>query len=277
MRSLDQLPPFSPVLNRLLASLADEEVSLAEIAGLIERDTVLSANVLRMVNSALYGRRGTVSSVRAAVSILGLLRIRNVAIGLSVGRMWGRLETPRSWNMERFNAHSAAVAVLSDLLVQQVETDYAEGAFAGGLLHDLGRLMIATSLPDEYEQIQAQRLATGHSEENLEFALLEVTHPELSAAALSKWNLPVPIQRAVLYHHQPELDPARARGRTLSQVLHAANVLACHFGYGMLEGRPLSTGAEASALEALGWTGRLEDLEQDFESEFSAYRSSLNS
>ncbi len=147
LRSLDQLPPFSPILNRLMASLADEEVSFADIAALIERDTVLSANVLKLVNSALYGRRGTVSSVRAAVSILGLNKLRNAVLGLSVSRIWNRMKTPASWDMGRFNQHSAAVAVLADILVQQVEVEYPEGAFAAGLLHDLGRLIIATSLP----------------------------------------------------------------------------------------------------------------------------------
>jgi HD-like signal output (HDOD) protein len=82
---LGKLPPFSPVLSKLMASLADEDVSFSEIAGWIEKDTVLAGNMLRLVNSALYGLRGTVNSVRHAVSLLGLSRIRNTAMSISLG------------------------------------------------------------------------------------------------------------------------------------------------------------------------------------------------
>jgi hypothetical protein len=130
MKSLDQLPPFSPVVNSLMASLADEDVSFAHLASVIERDSVLAGNVLRLVNSALYGRRGTISSVRAAVSILGLTKLRNYVLGLSVARIWAKAKTPPSWDMERFNLHGTAVAVLADLIVQKGPFDYPEGAFA---------------------------------------------------------------------------------------------------------------------------------------------------
>ncbi|MBI1791104.1 MAG: HDOD domain-containing protein, partial [Acidobacteria bacterium] len=61
---LDQLPPFSPVLNRVLATLANEEASLGQLTGLIETDSVLTGNILKVVNSPLYGRRATINSVR---------------------------------------------------------------------------------------------------------------------------------------------------------------------------------------------------------------------
>jgi HD-like signal output (HDOD) protein len=277
LRSLDQLPPFSPILNRLMASLADEEVSFAEIAALIERDTVLSANVLKLVNSALYGRRGTVSSVKAAVSILGLNKLRNAVLGLSVSRIWNRMKTPPSWDMGRFNRHSAAVAVLSDIVVQRVEVEYPEGAFAAGLLHDLGRLMIATSLPDEFEQIQRQSKATGRSIQALEAEMLEVSHSELSAAALSKWNLPAPIQRAALYHHHPELDPDRTRTRTLSAVVHVANAIANVLGHGCDAAQPAEGSSQIQAvLDAIGWAAEETQLRETFRTEFAAYDQSLN-
>lgn len=276
LRSLDQLPPFSPILNRLMASLADEEVSFAEIAGLIERDTVLSANVLKLVNSALYGRRGSVSSVKAAVSILGLNKLRNAVLGLSVSRIWNRMKTPGSWDMARFNQHSAAVAVLSDLLVQKVEVEYPEGAFAAGLLHDLGRLMIATTLPEEFEQIRHLRERDRRPLEELELEILEVTHSELSAAALSRWNLPVPIQRAALYHHHPELDPDRARVGTLSAVVFAANAVAHVLGHACEPGEENSEGRLQPLLESMGWQTPAAELAESFQAEFSAYDSTLN-
>lgn len=237
MKSLDQLPPFSPVMNRLMASMANEDVPFAHLAAMIERDTVLSGNVLRLVNSALYGRRGTVSSVRAAVSILGLNKLRNFLLGLSVSQVLANVRTPQAWGIDRFNLHSAAVAVLTDLIVQRRKVDYPEGGFAAGLLHDLGKMMIATALPDEFAEVQRLTQETGRPGEEIEQERLDLTHSELSAAALARWGLPMQIQKAVLYHHRSDSDPA-AQGQSdgtlpLSAALEAANEIACALGHGL--------------------------------------------
>jgi HD-like signal output (HDOD) protein len=228
LRGLDQLPAFSPVLNHLMSSLADEDVSFAQLATVIERDSVLSGNVLRLVNSALYGRRGTISSVRAAVSILGLGRLRNFLLGLSVTRLFARLKPAASFDMARFNNHSTVVAILADLIVQKASTSYPEGAFAAGLLHDLGRLMVAITLPGEHMQIAQLRAESGRPLEECEQAVLETTHAELSAVALQRWGLPTPIQKAVLYHHSSAHDPAAAQGNAvqLSAVIETADRIA---------------------------------------------------
>src|SRR5450755_3884872 len=103
LKALGQLPPFSPILNRLIASLAQEDVSFAKLADLIEKDTVLAGNVLRLVNSALYGLCGTVSSIRHAISLLGVGKLRNAMLSMSVSRMWSQLKTPPGWSMADFN------------------------------------------------------------------------------------------------------------------------------------------------------------------------------
>jgi HD-like signal output (HDOD) protein len=216
--ALGKMPPFSPILNRLMATLAGDNVSFSVLGDLIEKDTVMAGNVLQLVNSALYARRGTVNSVRHALTLLGIEKVRNAVLGMSLTRMWSRVGTPRRWSMARFNMHAAASGVLSDLLAQRVRVDYAEGAFTSGLLHDLGQLLIALGLPEHYERITGpDRLAS-------EREILGFTHAELSAAALAFWNLPQKIQNAVLYHHQPEEDPEKTAGTlTLSAVVAAAN------------------------------------------------------
>jgi len=98
VKSLGQLPPFPAVLNKLLASLNDEDISYADVAQLIEKDAVLSANVLRLVNSAIYGRRGTITSITHAISILGINKLRNTVLGFSISRMWTQVKTPSSWS-----------------------------------------------------------------------------------------------------------------------------------------------------------------------------------
>ena len=94
MKSLGRLPPFSPVLHRLMGELALDAVSFEKLAEVIERDTVLASNVLRVVNSSLYGMRAKVNSVRHGVSMLGIANLRNIVLNLSVSQLWNRIRTP---------------------------------------------------------------------------------------------------------------------------------------------------------------------------------------
>jgi HD-like signal output (HDOD) protein len=276
MKSLDQLPPFSPVVNSLMASLADEDVSFAHLASVIERDSVLAGNVLRLVNSALYGRRGTVSSVRAAVSILGLSKLRNYVLGLSVSRIWAKAATPPDWDMERFNVHGAAVAILSDMIVQKSGFDYPEGAFAAGLLHDIGRLLVAIALPEEYQKIQELYEASSESLESQELAVIETTHSELSAAALQRWGLPQPIQKAVLYHHRGDLLlVGRDTPRPLCAAVHAANLVANYLGLSVHSADDRHGRSPEEAFSAIGLDGSSESLMEDFDREYAALRESI--
>lgn len=277
MKSLDQLPPFSPILHHLMATLANEDVSFARLADLIERDTVLSGNVLRLVNSALYGRRGSVSSVRAAVSILGLNKLRNFLLGLSVSRLWSRVRTPDAWSMARFNAHAIAVAVLADRLVQRTPIDYPEGAFAAGLLHDLGRLMISAALPEEFQRIVAMRISSGKPLVQCEYAVIDTSHAELSAAALGRWNLPVPIQKAVLYHHHPELDPERrpAGPQPLSLAIAVANDVANATGHAITDEDAAAAPPPVESLSRLQLGHETEAILAAFEEDLQPIKASL--
>jgi len=273
LRSLGGLPPFSPTLNRVMASLASEDVSFSSLSDLIEKDTVLAGNILKVVNSAMYGRRGTVNSVRHAVALLGVNQLRNTMLGMSITRLWARVKTPGGWSTKDFNMHSVAVAVLSDLLAQRAPVRYPEGAFIAGLLHDLGRLLIAIAAVDEYSEIMALYAADYGTLCDCEREVLGLDHAEISSLALAVWNLPEPIQTAVRYHHQPGPDPTPSEaGLTrLSRVVFAAN------GYVNCLGncvQPKSAGFDEVSQEPfLQLAGSAaERIMQDFEAEYEAIR-----
>ena len=271
--ALGQLPPFSPILNRLMASLASEDVSFAKIAELIEKDTALAGNILRLVNSALYGFPGTVNSIRHAVSLLGLNKLRNAALTMSVARMWNQVKTPAGWSTANFNQHSVGVGILADLLAQRLHVEYAEGGFAAGLFHDLGLLLIAIGLPEEYKQMSLLCQQSKQWTVEYEIQVLGMTHAELSAEALAHWNLPEPIQNAVRYHVDPDLDPTPVKpGQiTLSRVLNAADRFVK--GKGIFVSLFESPSDQADdVLETLGLGERLPVLLSDFENEFTAIK-----
>jgi HD-like signal output (HDOD) protein len=252
--ALSDLPPFPVVLNRLLASLAEEDVPFAKIGDLIEKDTVISGNVLRMVNSALYARRGTVNSVRHALSLIGVEKVRNVVLGMSITRLWSKIHTPGSWSTARFNKHSAEVAALSDCLVQRLPVNYGEGAFVGGLLHDVGRLLIALSLTPQHDAIAELHQRTGRPICDCESELLGFTHGELSADALISWNIPAPICTAVLYHHRPSADTSEigAGEVRLSRIVSVADEYVNSIGESILPRAVAGRRPDPALIESLG-------------------------
>ena len=256
-----------------MASLAMEDVSFAKLADLIEKDTVLAGNILKLVNSALYSLPGTVNSVRHAVSLLGVNKLRNATLSMSVARMWKQVKTPSGWSMASFNLHAAGVAILADLLAQKLHVEYAEGAFAAGLFHDLGWLLVALGCPDEFKQIT---LLCGHGERwasEYELQVLGVSHADLSADALAVWNLPEPIQSAVRFHKTPELDPAAGRGDrfALSRVINVADQYL--EGMGSTVSIYETSRDEAPNLpDALGLGVGLATILEQFEAEFAAIK-----
>jgi putative nucleotidyltransferase with HDIG domain len=253
--ALRSLPPFSPVLDRVLASLGGEDVELSQLASLIEKDVVLSGRILQLVNSASISRREPITAVPRALAVLGLDKLRNTILGISVGRIWGQARTPASFSMARFGAHSAAVAALSDLLAQRVRTHFPEGAFVAGLLHDIGHLLIATGLPEMYAEAQGQ-----------EEAVLGFTHQTIGAEALNFWKLPVPVQDAVAAHHA---KPQAAHVPVpLGELVQAADCYVNSIGASIM---PSCTAPEpdTSALEELGLNdSQIKELVDEFECEF---------
>jgi len=269
LQGLEKLPPFAPVLNKLLATMAAEDVSFAQVAALIESDTVLAGNVLKVVNSALYGFRGTVNSVRHAVAILGVDRLRNLSLSFSVARMWTQVRTPDSWSSSQFNRHSLAVGVLSDLLAQQAAVPYPEGAFVAGLLHDIGKLLVATSAPSELGGILYLLKEGGTFELECEMETLGIGHAELSGVALERWNLPLPIQRAAAAHHNP--DSAGQGGLHLAHIVYAADRLANELGHTTGEYFDQSPRDDA-VFTALDVTDKIPRILEGFETEFEAVK-----
>jgi HD-like signal output (HDOD) protein len=256
-----------------MASLAHEDVSFSSLSDLIEKDTVLAGNILKVVNSALYGRRGTVNSVRHAVALLGVNKLRNTVLGMSITRMWARVKTPGGWSTKDFNMHSVAVAVLSDLLAQRTDVRYPEGAFIAGLLHDLGRLLIAISIADEYGEIMALYAENGRTLCDCEREVIGLDHAEISALALDKWNLPEAIQSAVRYHHQPGEDPTpfETGVMRLSGVIFAVDNYVNYLGNCV---QPKSAEFEEVSQERFFQLagGASETILRDFELEYEAIR-----
>jgi HD-like signal output (HDOD) protein len=208
IRSLDRLPAFSTSLSQLLALMARGDVQISELASCIEKDALLTGHVLRVVNSAAYSLRREVTSVAHACSMMGLYRLRNIAISLSISDHWKRFRLPHYWSQKRFNNHGIAVALLADRLALETMVPESESCFLAGLLHDIGKLLMASAHPTAFEA-----LTVFCQQNNVPAALVErqfygIDHAELSGLALEKWRVRPMVAYLAKVHHQPKLlDP----------------------------------------------------------------------
>jgi HD-like signal output (HDOD) protein len=238
IKSLDRLPKMSPVTTRLLARLARPDCDLNELASLVERDPLLSGQLLRIANSARFGRRQKIERIPHAIAMVGLSVMRKMALGASIVNLFSHVKTAPSFSLRRFNAHSVATATMVELYASEGSFENAQSAFVAGLLHDVGKLLIAISAPEAYEAILSMSLINGTSFPILEAELLSLDHAELSGLAIARWELSEAIQLAAGYHHDPEkgqLVERPAPGKLgLSMAVHKANLFVNYLGMSVL-------------------------------------------
>ena len=272
LKSLLQLPPFSPVFSKLLATLSKEDVSVGELADWVERDSIIAGQLLRTVNSAAYGCRGTIGSVRHAIAILGIPKLRNLVLGLSVSRIFSQVRTPKTWSTSRYNLHAAACAIMADQMALHKAVEFGEGAFVAGLLHDIGRMVIALGLPQELVRIQELERESAMPGWQCEQEVLGFSHGELSGIILKRWNLPRPIQLAAETHHFP---PSQLHGLVpLGQIVGLANNLVNRMGVS-IEATRNPPEDVTPFLQEQGWGDVSEKILKTFVAEFDAMRSAF--
>lgn len=274
LATIEDLPPLPLVLNRVLQLLNDNNASSAQIAAMIEKDAVLSGSVLRCVNSAYYGLQSTVSSIRHAVSMLGFSTVRNLALAFSMRRMLTRSRMPPARLYSRYSQHSLSCAMLCHYLVSYTPVEDADAAFAAGLFHDIGKLLILTTFPDLLPKIVEQYENSEAPYEQVEMDILGVTHSQLSRIVLEKWQLPQCIQEAVEYHHRPAQCP-RAPGQavSLADLVLAADLYVNEYGLDLLPTKRRSAYTADRAFEDLGLRQKMPEVLEKFKNEYEGIRS----
>lgn len=231
LRYLDRLPKMSPMITQLLAQLSRRNCEIHELVETVERDPMLSGQILRLANSAIFGRLRPVSSVRHAVAMIGTSALRKFALGSSISNLFSRTKMAKNFSVRRFNVHSVATATLLELLSEELSFESGHDAFIAGLLHDVGKLLIAVSLPRQYDDILALTAVSGATLIEAERDVIGIDHAELSALAISRWELSEGIQSAAADHHQP---PEHSGKPKLSLGVHHADAYINHLGMSVL-------------------------------------------
>lgn len=213
--SLDRIRPLPGVVLDLLRSLDDEQANFASLAKRIGQDPVLSARVLRVVNSPFYGMAGGIDNLAEAVMVLGFSAIRSMTLAASLAARFGMkpidgVEPLRIWE------HSFTCALVAQRLAPIAGLS-PDTTFTAGLLHDIGIIAIVSLAPERY----AELLQVGADRAEVERRLFGAGHDEIGARLLGAWRLPKSIVEAVRWHHTPGRTDSR-----LVDLIHIADLTA---------------------------------------------------
>ena len=192
------LPTIPAVLARVLGLVDREDSSTRELVDLIEHDQALTGKMLRLANSAFFGQSRRVATIPRAVMLLGFSTVRNLALGVKV---WDTIaHSIPSERLEELWMHAVMVAVASKVLAAKLSAGDPDEAFTAGLLHDVGRLVLATRFKDAYWTATA-RADGARSIVDLEQEAFGVHHAEVGGWLLEAWGLPPSIVEAARLHH----------------------------------------------------------------------------
>jgi len=221
MNSLPAVPELYLEITEALQSPMTSSDRIAEIAG---KDPALSAKLLQISNSAFFGFSRRVFTVAEAVQMLGVGVIQSLAMAVPLFTSFDRKKCP-SFHIEQVWEHSAEVAAIARKIYHEHLDDShrAEQAFAAGIMHDIGKLILADKMPEQYEAILVESKTKNEELFKVERRALNATHAEVGAYLLALWGLPLPLIEAVACHHAPH----RCGGGTLclSGVVHIADAL----------------------------------------------------
>ena len=221
MANLPGIPELYLEIAEVLQSPSTSSDRIAEIAS---KDPALSAKLLQLSNSAFFGFSRKVYSVDEAVQMLGIGVIHSLAMAVPLFTSFDRTKCP-GFHIDQVWEHSAEVAAIARRIynVHLDDSHRAEQAFAAGIMHDIGKLILAEKLPEQYQIILAEAKATHTELHKVERKYLNATHAEVGAYLLALWGLPVPLIEAIACHHKPR----RCCSNTLclAGVIHIADAL----------------------------------------------------
>ena len=203
MKEVSTFPSMPRTGFKLRVLLNKVDVSITEIEEILRHDPGLSANVLRMANSAFFGLSTKVGSLKQAVMLLGLKRFAQIAVSASMEKTLEKAIEGYEMSPGELWLHSITVSNIAESLAKNRKIAGTYDVFTSALLHDIGKLVLSKFLKEELQKIKSITTNTVPLDV-AEHMVLGTDHAEIGALILSKWSLPSDIVNAVRGHHSPE-------------------------------------------------------------------------
>jgi HD-like signal output (HDOD) protein len=225
---IETLPSVPKIYASIHAELAKDDASLKTVAALIGQDVGMTANILKLVNSAFFGLRTHVTSPTHAVNLLGTEIIKSLILCQQAFSQFKRERYP-DYDLEMLWGHSLTTGHFARTIaaLEGVPAQCADDCYIAGLMHDVGKLILASNFEPEYRQVLSLCREQNRTAWVAEKEVFGTSHAEVGAYLLGLWGLSDAIMLAVYRHHDPR--PAAANAFSPLTAVHVANCLQHEF------------------------------------------------
>lgn len=232
INSVPLLPTLPDSYTQVRSCIGNDDVDIEKMAQIISQDVAITTALLHWANSALFGQRFQVDTVRKAIIVLGTDIVESLILSEAINHAIARKLTPiDGFNLSEFKQHAFSSAIISRLLIKSLyssDTDRQDRAFTSGLLHDMGKLFAAAYFPEQFSTAIALAEERQCPLAEAEKEALGATHSELGSYLAEWWTLPPYIVNAIHWHHNPKATPIEP---IIVDAVHVANLLSHQFGY----------------------------------------------
>jgi HD-like signal output (HDOD) protein/CheY-like chemotaxis protein len=219
---LKSLPSMPVVYTELVEAARDPDASVRQLGGIVSKDLAMTSKVLHLVNSSLFGLRRPVLDPGEACVYMGIDAIKALVLSLGVFSQYRRTGLFSGEELQRHSLRTAALAKQIAAL-EHLSQSCIDEVFLAGMLHDVGKLVLAINYPGEYDECAALAKEQEVSIVDLESSAFGITHADAGMYLLRLWGLPEAVTAAVAFHHRPSESSVKTFGPLA--IVHAANVL----------------------------------------------------
>lgn len=227
-RHIDSFPSLPATVTQVLSVIGNPESSVQDLIQAILPDQSMCVAILKIANSALYGRSEKVSSLEKAIMVLGFNEVQNIVLGKSVVTAFGTICKKNKPVIDQFWDHSFTCGLAAKTIAEHLGLSSPGQFFVGGLIHDIGKLAMLLTFPDQY--LPSSWLAGFSSEEKLleERQTFTISHDEVGSHLLKRWHFPESLLSAIEYHHAPDDAPKHKGFPLLIQLADILAFLCCN-------------------------------------------------
>lgn len=219
------LPTLPALYSQLTAELEQDSASVERVAEIVSQDPGMTTKIIQLVNSAFFGLPQQITDINEAIAYLGMTTVRSLVLAFQV---FSKFDSDKitGFSLEKLASHGRLTGVLARKIAEAERGDLKlrDQCFLAGLLHDIGRLVLAKGLPEEYGRVLQMAQAEGKAVWEVELREFGATHAEVGGYLLGLWGLPHPVVEAVTFHHRP--DPDALPGFSAAVAVHVANIFA---------------------------------------------------
>jgi putative nucleotidyltransferase with HDIG domain len=227
IKSLKNLPPFPLVAQRAMLLLNNPEVAIQELVDIVKFDPAITANILRISNSAYFGLRREIHSLNQALLLLGTQELLKIIIASGATRFLN-CRTPGYYTESQgLWRHSVSCAIMADLLSRDIQVSEGAMGFTAGLLHDIGKVVLSLFVEQKFSTIIQVVETKKVTFQDAEREVLGIDHSSMGGEMARIWDFPDRLRLVITHHH---LDKAEGRGDDLVMLIHLADILVLMFG-----------------------------------------------